>query len=78
MLQADPQAILAQETMGLSSYVINWPDMEESEQFMQDLLDLVPDERPVLLTAAGFTYSDGLVAYFQNEDLESLRSYNQL
>jgi nitroreductase len=68
--------MLALETLGLSSSVINWPDFEPVEIKMQNTLKLGVDERPVMLIAIGFPDKDGKVAYSQKKSLEVLRSYN--
>lgn len=46
--------ILAAETLGLATCSINWPDIEEKEREMAELIKLQPDERPVMLLAVGF------------------------
>ena len=38
-------ADLALETLGLASCCVNWPDIENKEVRMAELLDLDPDER---------------------------------
>lgn len=68
--------MLALETLGLSSSVINWPDFEPVEIQMQKTLGLKTYERPVLLIAIGYARSDGGIPYSQKKNLESIRSYN--
>jgi nitroreductase len=54
--------ILALETLGLSSCILNWPDIAEREEAMRRALDLAADERPVFLIAVGYPDPEGLVA----------------
>jgi nitroreductase len=54
--------ILALETLGLSSCMINWPDLPDKEGQMATLLALEPDERPVFLIAVGYADPSGKVA----------------
>jgi nitroreductase len=70
--------IYALETLGLSSTIINWPDLEPLERSMQKLLGLSTSERVIMLVAVGFADSDGLVPYSQKKELDSIRSYNRL
>lgn len=70
--------MLALETLGLSSSVINWPDFEPLERKMQKTLGLSVDERPIFLIAVGYPDPDSLVAYSQKKPLDVLRSYNQI
>ncbi|MDY6919318.1 MAG: nitroreductase family protein [Pseudomonadota bacterium] len=67
---------LALETEGLSSCVINWPDIEEKEQAMQRALSLRTDERVIMLVAIGWPDPEECVPYSQKKELECIRSYN--
>lgn len=67
---------LALETLGLSSCLINWPDVPARERKMARLLGLMPDERPIMLIAVGFPDPEGLVAASIKKPLCELRSYN--
>jgi len=69
--------MLALETLGLSSSVINWPDFEPLEIKMRKTLKLKIDERPIMLIAVGYPDPEGKVAFSQRKSLNSLRSYNQ-
>lgn len=69
--------ILALEAQGLSSCCINWPDIEERERRMAALLELEPDERPVMCIAIGYPDPEGLVAYSQKKPLDQMRRYNR-
>ena len=69
--------MLALETVGLSSCPINWPDVAERERRMARVLDLAPDERPVMLLAVGYPDPEGAVACSQKQSLERLRAYDR-
>ena len=67
---------LALETLGLASCLINWPDMEERERAMADLIGLESDERPIMLVAFGYPDPDGMVAASVKKPVEDLVRYN--
>lgn len=64
------------EVQGLSSCCVNWPEIEEKEVRMAELLGLDDDERPVMCIALGYPDPDGMVAYSQKKPLRQLRRYN--
>lgn len=68
--------MLALETLGLSSCAINWPDIESLEIQMANILNLKKDQRSIMCMAVGYPDSDGLVAYSEKKELNSLRKYN--
>lgn len=70
--------MLALETLGLSSSVINWPDFEPLEAKMAKTLGLAPYERVIMLIAVGHADPTGLVAFSQKKDLDVLRRFNPL
>lgn len=70
--------MLALETLGLSSSVINWPDFEPLEHKMQKTLHLEADERVIMLISVGYADPKGMIPYSQKKDLEVLRRYNDL
>lgn len=70
--------MLALETLGLSSSVINWPDFEPLEMKMQKTLGLAPYERVVFLIAVGYPRPDALVASSPKKSLDVMRSFNAL
>jgi nitroreductase len=70
--------MLALETLGLASSVINWPDFEPLERKMQKTLGLDYDERVVMLIAFGYGDPEGLVAWSEKKPLDTLRRYNTL
>ncbi len=70
------QFILALETLGLSSSVINWPDFEPLEAKMQRRLSLDTSDRVVMLIAFGYAHDEGLVPYSAKKSLDTFRRYN--
>lgn len=68
--------ILALETLGLSSTIINWPDFEPLELKMQKRLKLKCYERPVMLIAVGYADPNEKVAYSEKKDLDTIRAFN--
>lgn len=68
--------VYALEVQGLGSCCINWPDIEDREQKMQKLLDLQPDERPIMLVALGYPDAEGMVANSTKKSLSIMRRYN--
>lgn len=67
--------ILALETLGLGSCVINWPDIEEKERQMSKALSLTRWERPVMLIAVGYPDPTGGIPYSQKTPLDHARIY---
>ena len=70
--------MLALETLGLGSSVINWPDFEPLEMKMQKTLGLSHSERVVMLIAVGYPDPEGGIPFSQKKELDTIRSYNKL
>ncbi|MAM54160.1 nitroreductase family protein [Microbacterium sp. UBA3394] len=70
------QFMLALETLGLSSSVINWPDFEPLERKMQKTLGLSMTDRVVMLIAVGYAHPEGMVPYSQKKELDTFRRFN--
>jgi hypothetical protein len=70
--------VFALETLGLSSTIINWPDVEPLERKMRKTLALESSDRVVMLIAVGYQDPTGMVPYSQKKELDSIRSYNSL
>jgi len=64
--------ILALETLGLSSVTINWPDIEYLEDKMEKLIELDPDERPMMLIGVGYADPEGGIPYSQKKSADQL------
>lgn len=62
---ATMQLLLALETLGLSSCVINWPDVSLHERRIRELLKLAVHERVIMLVAVGYADPEGGVPYSQ-------------
>jgi len=69
--------MFALETLGLSSVPINWPDIEYYEKQMEMLLQLGPDERPMMLIGIGYSDPDGGIPYSQKKSPQQLIKYNK-
>ncbi len=67
--------VLALETMGMASCVINWPDQEPHESKMKAALSLADDERVIMLVAFGWPDVSGQVPYSAKRDIAEIRSY---
>ena len=70
--------MFALETLGLSSTVINWPDLEPLERTMQKTLGLDFSDRVVMLIAVGYADAEALVPYSEKKELGTIRVYNRL
>lgn len=68
--------VLALETLGLSSCCINWPDYPEREKCAREVLQLAPDERPVMFMAVGYPDPEGMVPYSEKKPTGQLCRYN--
>lgn len=68
--------MFAAETLGLSTCPINWPDIEERERKMEEILGLKPYQRPVMCMALGYAEPSGFIAYSEKRNLNSIRNYN--
>ncbi len=68
--------MFALETLGLSSFPINWPDIESLEQKMEDLLGLEADERPMMLIGIGYADPQGGIPFSQKKSPAQLITYN--
>lgn len=69
---ASMQFMLALETLGLSSCVINWPDVEHYEKQMEAALGLTAYQRPIMLIAIGHADDDGMIPFSQKKSAKEL------
>jgi nitroreductase len=69
--------LLAFETLGLASCVINWPDLEEHAVAVRRDLGLELYERPILAVAVGYPDEGSLVPHSDKKPLDLLREYIQ-
>jgi len=72
------QFMLALETLGLSSCVINWPDVEYCEKAMTKALKLNYEQRPVMLISVGYAQPQGKIPFSQKKSPETLIKEIQL
>lgn len=68
---------LAAETLGLSTCMINWPDIEEKESEIAERMGLEPDERPVMLIAVGFPDTEAPVPASVKRELRELLVFEE-
>ncbi|MBB3344861.1 nitroreductase family protein [Luteimonas sp. RC10] len=68
--------VYALELQGIGSCCINWPDIEEREQRMGNLLRLEADERPVMLVSFGWPDKSSMVAYSEKKPASKLCRFN--
>ncbi|WP_419224975.1 nitroreductase family protein [Acinetobacter sp. A2] len=64
------------EVQGLGSCCINWPEVPNLEKKMARLLNLDPDERPIMLVAFGYPHPEGMVANSTKKSQQQLIKYN--
>jgi len=66
------QFMLSLETQGLSSCVINWPDIEMLEKKMSKTLSLSDNQRPLMVISIGYADPDGKIPFSQKKSAEEL------
>ena len=69
--------ILALETLGLSSCVINWPSIESKDVEIKKLLNLNEDEKVTFLISLGYADPDGFIPYSAKKTLNQIRNFNR-
>jgi nitroreductase len=69
---ASMQLMLALETLGLSSCVINWPDIEQYELRMANRLKLDKHQRPIMVIAVGYADPQGKIPFSQKKTTQQL------
>lgn len=69
-------AILAMETLGLSSCVINWGDRPERNRKMARLLNLENYERCILCISIGYGKNDGGIPRSQKKNVKEVIKFN--
>ena len=66
------QLMLSLETLGLSSCPINWPDIEFREKLIVKKLNLMINERPIMLIATGYAAQESKIPYSQKKSANQL------
>ena len=69
---ASMQLILSLETLGISSCVINWPDVDYCENQMTEALKLPTHERPIMLISLGYAQANGKIPFSQKKSYKNL------
>lgn len=68
--------ILALESQGLSSCIINWPDMAHTDKQSRETLTLARDEQITMLIALGYARQQQLIPYSGKMRVENIRTFN--
>ena len=61
------QLMLALETLGLSTCSINWPDLDDNERMIRNVIELKDHERVIMLMAVGYADTTGDIPYSQKK-----------
>jgi len=69
---ATMQLLLALELHGLSSCVINWPDIERHERQMAKKLQLETYQRPTMLISVGYAKQEGMIPFSDKKPLKDV------
>lgn len=67
--------MLALDALGLASCPINWPDRSRENEQLAKLLDLAPDQRPVLCFAIGWPDPNGTILRSPRKSISEMRRY---
>jgi len=69
--------LYALETQGVSSSIINWPDMYGAELKMKKELNLKSFERVIMLISYGYADPEGMIPFSQKKNIDLLRTYSK-
>ncbi|QTC40489.1 nitroreductase family protein [Bacillus sp. V3] len=64
------------EVQGLSSCIINWPDVKEKEVKMKNVLGLNDHEKVIMMISVGYPDTEAKVAYSMKKNIDEIRRYN--
>lgn len=67
--------VYALEVQGISSCIINWPEIPSKEKKIKKKLKLKPEQRVTMMISYGYPDKEGMVPYSQKKNLNHLRSY---
>jgi nitroreductase len=67
--------VLACETLGLATCLINWPDLPEHDEPAREYLQLADHEQIIVLIAVGYAADEGGVPRSVKKDLRRIRVY---
>lgn len=68
--------VFALEAQGISSCVVNWPDIPAMQKAMKERLDLKTYQQPVMLVVFGYPDPGAMVPYSKKKPLDQLRRYH--
>jgi nitroreductase len=69
--------MLALESMGISTCPINWPDNNNIESKLRNIISIKDTERPLLFIALGYAHEAAVVAHSQRKGLSEMCNYNK-
>jgi len=72
---ATSQMLLALQCIGISSCVINWPDIEENDSQIHERLALEVHERVIMLVAVGYADPKGLIPWSHKKLTSQLKRF---
>jgi len=67
--------LFALESQGISSCVINWPDINQIEEKIKKIIDIKSYERVIMLISFGYPDPNGQVPFSQKKPLDQIRNY---
>ena len=70
--------MLASETLGITSCCLNWPDIEDKDARIAEMLGLEPGQRVVMLIVLGYADPAGQVAYSMRSSIQELRRFREI
>jgi nitroreductase len=70
--------VYAFESQQVASCIINWPDIASRDAEVSKFLGLAPDERVVMLLAAGYPDPKGGLCWSARKPLDEIRSFNRI
>jgi len=65
------------ESQGVSSCVINWPDIEKREKELYNLFNLPKHKRCIFFIALGYADTIGMIPYSEKKDVNDVLRYNE-
>lgn len=65
------------ETQGVSSCVVNWPDIETRETAFHRLFNIPIHKRGICFIALGYANEDGLIPYSEKKEAQNIIKFNE-
>ena len=69
--------VLALETEGISTCIINWPDIEAREKKLYQLIDLPLNKRAIFFIAIGYAQEEGGIPFSEKKNTDELFFHNE-